>query len=215
MLHRALTSVKLSTIRNMFLRAYRYCDSLFLAAEENKIYDDFSRLGYDRKFIDKAKCSAKKGRNREIRIREGLEEPRPPRERSHFQLYLRYHRKTYGLRYRLRQKGVDVTYSNRDSIGSFVASKKRNPTNSKGGVYMLTCAKDTCEKVYVGQSKDIPKRLKDHADSVHQPSKKSYSSGNHTRKGDNHRMKTEEELVPYKSNSITHRLLVETCLLSV
>ena len=107
-----------------------------------------------------------------------------------------------------------MTYSNRDSIGSFVASKKRNPTNSKGGVYMLTCAKDTCEKVYVGQSKDIPKRLKDHADSVHQPSKKSYSSGNHTRKGDNHRMKTEEELVPYKSNSITHRLLVETCLIT-
>ena len=79
---------------------------------------------------------------------------------------------------------------------------------------MLTCAKDTCEKVYVGQSKDIPKRLKDHADSVHQPSKKSYSSGNHTRKGDNHRMKSEEELVPYKSNSITHRLLVETCLIT-
>ena len=34
-------SVKLSTVRNMFLRAYRYCDSLFLAAEERKIYEDF------------------------------------------------------------------------------------------------------------------------------------------------------------------------------
>ena len=208
------TSVKLSTIRNMFLRAYRYCDSLFLDAEESRIYDDFSRLGYDRKFINKARCSARKGRNREIRIREGLEEPRPPRERSRFQLQLRYHRKTYGLSYRLRQKGVDVTYSNRDSIVSRVTSKKRNPTNTKGGVYMLTCAKDTCEEVYVGQSKDIPKRLKDHADSVHQPSKQSYSSGKHTRKGDNHRMITEEELVPYRSNSITHRLLVETCLLT-
>ena len=80
---------------------------------------------------------------------------------------------------------------------------------------MIACAKDTCEKVYVGQSKDIPKRLKDHQDSVHQKSKESYSSGNHTRLGDCHRMKTEQKLVPYRSNSVTHRLLVETSLINV
>ena len=209
------TSVKLSTIRNMFLRAYRYCDSLFLDAEERKIYDDFARLGYDKRFISKARGLAMKGRNREIRIREGLEQPRPPRERSHLQLGLTYHRKSYDLGYRLRQKGVDVTYSNKDSIASRVASKKRNPTITKGGVYMLTCEKEPCEEVYIGQSKDIPKRLKDHADSVHQPSKESYSSGNHTRLGDGHRMMTEDEHVPYKSDSLTHRLVVETCLLTV
>ena len=66
------TSIKLSTIRNMFLRAYRYCDNLFLAAEERKIYDDFTKLGYNRKFIEKAKRSAKVGRNREIQIRAGF-----------------------------------------------------------------------------------------------------------------------------------------------
>ena len=209
------TSVKLSTIRNMFLRAYRYCDSIFLDAEERKIYDDFGRLGYSRKFIDKAKWSAKKGRNREIFIREGLEQPRLPRERSRLQLHLTYHRKTHGLGYRLRQKGVDLTYSNRDSIARRLASKKRDPTNSNGGVYIITCEKDTCEKVYVGQSKNIPNRLKDHADSVHQPCKESYSSGRHTRKGDGHRMMTEQELVPYKSDSVTHRLLVETSLMTV
>ena len=209
------TSIKHSTIRNMFLRAYRYCESLFIDTEERKIYDDFGRLGYDREFIDKARWSAKKGRAREIKIREGLEQPRPPRERSRLQLQLRYHRKSQGLGYRLGQKGVDVTYSNRDSIASRVASKKRIPTNTKGGVYMLACEKGTCEKVYIGQSKDIPKRLKDHADSVHQPSKESYSSGSHTRLGDSHRMKTEEELVPYRSNSVTHRLVVESCLINV
>ena len=209
------TVIKSSTIRNMFLRAYRYCDSLFLEAEERKIYDDFGRLGYDRKFIDKARLSAKIGRKREIRIREGLEQPKPPRKRSRLQLRLSYHRRTHGLGYRLRQKGVDVTYSNRDSIASRVASKKRRPTTTKGGVYMITCEKDTCHQVYVGQSKDVPRRLKEHADSVHQPSKDSYSSGQHTRKGDGHRMMTEQELVPYKSDSYTHRLLVETSLMTV
>ena len=210
------TSVKLSTVRNMFLRAYRYCDSLFLAAEERKIYDDFARLGYDRKFIDKARCSARKGRNNEIRIREGLDEPKPPRERSRFQLRLRYHSKAYGLGYRLGQRGADVTFTNRNSILSYVANKKCRPTNTKGGVYMFGCEKDTCEKVYVGQSKDIPKRLRDHVDSVHQTSKQGYSSGCHTREGGaGHRMKSEEEHVPYRSNSVTHRLLVETCLITV
>ena len=151
------TVIKSSTIRNMFLRAYRYCDSLFLEAEERKIYDDFGRLGYDRKFIDKARLSAKIGRKREIRIREGLKQPKPPRERSRLQLRLSYHRRTQGLGYRLRQKGVDVTYSNRDSIASRVTSKKRSPTTTKGGVYMITCEKDTCHQVYVGQSKDVPR----------------------------------------------------------
>ena len=91
------TSIKLSTIRNMFLRAYRYCDKLFLAAEERKIYDDFMKLGYSRKFIEKAKRSAKVGRDREVRIREGLEEPKPPRERLRHRLYLPYHRRSNGL----------------------------------------------------------------------------------------------------------------------
>ena len=92
----------------MFLRAYRYCDSLFLAAEESKIYDDFGRLSYDRKLIDRARLSARKGRDHEIRIRDGLEQPRPLRERSQFQLWIPYHRKANGIRYRFGQKEVDV-----------------------------------------------------------------------------------------------------------
>ena len=206
-------SVKLSTVRNMFLRAYRYCDSLFLAAEERKIYEDFDRLGYDRKLVDKARLSARKGRDREIRIRDGLEQPRPPRERSRFQLWIPYHRKAYGLRYRFGQKGVDVSFSNRDTIVSRVAGKKRSPTDCKGGVYMLTCDNNTCEQVYVGHSKDIPKRLGDH-EAAARLEKSGYSSAQHSKRP-NHRMITDQELAPYKSNSITHRLIVETCLISV
>ena len=75
------TSTKRAVIRNMFLRAYRYCDSSFLEAEEGKIYEDLDKLGYSRNFVTKAKISARKGRDREIRIRAGLEAPNPPREK--------------------------------------------------------------------------------------------------------------------------------------
>ena len=143
------TSIKLSTIRNMFLRAYRYCDKLFLAAEERKIYDDFMKLGYSRKFIEKAKRSAKVGRDREVRIREGLEEPKPPRERLRHRLYLPYHRRSNGLGYRLRQKGVELNMHNGASIGSYLSARKRGQTDPNCGVYMIPC-EDTCGKVYIG-----------------------------------------------------------------
>ena len=47
--------------------------------EIQRIYSDSSRLGYNRRFIDKARVSAKKGRAHEIIIRNGTAPPRPPR----------------------------------------------------------------------------------------------------------------------------------------
>ena len=82
------TSTKRAVIRSMFLRAYRYCDNIFLDAELRKIYDDFGRLGYPKSFITKAKVSAKQGRDHEIRIREGLDQPKASRERARFYLTL-------------------------------------------------------------------------------------------------------------------------------
>ena len=61
-------SVKRSVIRSLFLRAFRYCDSQFLGNEENKIHNDFKRLGYNQKFIARRKLSDKQGRECEIRI---------------------------------------------------------------------------------------------------------------------------------------------------
>ena len=65
----------------MFFRAYRYCDTLFLDKEKERIYSDFSRHGYKRRHIDKGRVSAKKGRAYEIMIRNGTASPRPPKTR--------------------------------------------------------------------------------------------------------------------------------------
>ena len=66
----------------MFLRAFRYCDTIFLEDEVCRIYADFEKLGYTKSFIDKAKLSAREGRDREVRIREGSEQCNPP-EKDH------------------------------------------------------------------------------------------------------------------------------------
>ena len=66
----------------MFLHAFRYCDALFLEDEVRRIYGDFERLGYTKDFIDKANLSAREGRDREFRIREGIEQCNPP-EKDH------------------------------------------------------------------------------------------------------------------------------------
>ena len=42
---------KTSVIRNLFLKAYRYCDKQFIEDEESRIREDFLKLGYTSKFI--------------------------------------------------------------------------------------------------------------------------------------------------------------------
>ena len=205
------TSIKRAVIRNMFLRAYRYCDNLFLEAEERKIYHDFGKLGYSRNFIDKAKNSAKKGRHREVRIRAGLEQPKSPREKARFHLGLPYHKTTQGIKHRLGLKDVDVTLSNRDTIMSRITRKTHNPTDS--GVYVLTCDNNTCNEVYIGQSADIPKRIKQHVQAKN-ASSTAYASARHSNKED-HALDYDRPLVVYRSNSVDHRLIVESSLISL
>ena len=59
---------KTSVIRNLYLRAYRYCDTQFLPQEESRIQQDFLKLGYSNQFIEKCRKSAIKGRNNEVRL---------------------------------------------------------------------------------------------------------------------------------------------------
>ena len=205
------TSIKRAVIRNMFLRAYRYCDKLFLEAEERKIYGDFGKLGYSRSFINKAKSSAMKGRRHEIRIREGLEQPKQPREKAPFHLGLPYHKTAQGTKHRLGQRDVDVTLSNKDSIMSRITRKRRNPTNS--GVYVFTCENDTCDEVYIGQSANIPIRIRQHVQAKN-ASSSAYASARHSNKED-HSLDYENPLVVYRSNSLDHRLIVESALISL
>ena len=133
------------------------------------------------------------------------------REKARFHLGLPYHKTAQGIKHRLGLKDVDVTLSNRDSIMSRITRKTRNPTDS--GVYVLTCDNNTCNEVYVGQSADIPKRIKQHVQAKN-ASSTTYASARHSNKED-HNLDYDRPLVVYRSNSVDHRLIVESSLISL
>ena len=111
---------KKSVIRSIFLRAFRYCDAVFLDMEIRRIYEDFTRMGYPRGFIDKAKISAKRGRDHEIKVKAKKATPKPPRTKQPYTLVIPYHNKTRTLKSLYAERGIDVIYSNKDSIRSRV-----------------------------------------------------------------------------------------------
>ena len=77
------------------------------------------------------------------------------------------------------------------------------------------CKKDSCDEVYIGQSHNIHKRLGDHMAAKHRDSMSHYTSRKHTNVQRGHELMPANSLVPYKSNSLSHRLIIETCLISV
>ena len=101
-----------------------------------------------------------------------------------------------------------------DSIKSRISRKPNTHTKpSNGGVYGMLCKKDDCGDIYIGQSHDVPTHLKQHTDVKTQASKRYYASAKHNTGG--HNLDTVNGFEVYKSDSLPHRLTVETCLLSI
>ena len=197
----------------MFLRAFRYCDSIFLEEEERRIYADFGKLGYSRRFIEKAKISARRGREHEIQVRLGIAAAKAPRIKQPFHLVLPFNKRTQGTKHAYMERGIDVLYSSNDSIKSRITSKERRPTN--GGVYILPYDTPSCNEVYVGQSQNIPKCLEDHRRAIGGVNSSShYASAKHSRKP-GHSIDPCNAIIPYRSSSKLHRLIVETSLITL
>ena len=78
----------------------------------------------------------------------------------------------------------------------------------------MSCEKPSCDSVYIGQSQDIPVRLGQHTSSKTCPSLKYYVSAKHANLRDGHNTISSTCLVPYRSNSLFHRLAIETSLIS-
>ena len=101
---------------------------------------------------------------------------------------------TRALKHQLGRRGIEVAFTSRDSIGRRITHKKHTPTNS--GVYVLPCKKDSCDKIYVGQSHNIPKRLDDHSAAKHRPSMGYYTSALHSKVGRGHELMPADSLIP-------------------
>ena len=171
-------------------------------------------MGYSRGFIDKAKLSAKKGRDNEIKIKNGLIPPKPPRIRQPFHLVLPFHTQTKHLKYSCIEKGIEVVFTSKDSLGGRVTRKNRTPIDS--GVYILPCKAPTCNKVYVGQSQDLQTRSDDHRAGIRgRTCLAKMASVRHKHPGTSFRLDPDRAIVPYRSTNKPHRLIVETSLITL
>ena len=207
-------SVKKSVVRSIFLRAFRYCDTVFMNREMKRIYEDFTKLGYPRKFIDRAKSSAKKGRDHEVLVMNEQADPKPPRTRQPFTLVVPYHKHTSRLQQLYTERGIDVVYSNKDTIGTRVRRKENIDSNI--GVYVLRCSDPACDKIYVGESGNLTQRFSVHRGAVAgQVCRSSTAVAKHKHRGTGYMLDIANAVVPYRSTNWHRRQIIETSLISL
>ena len=165
------TFQKISVIRSLYLRAYRFCDKMFLPDEELRIKQDFMKLGYTAKFIDECKVSAHKGRTNEVKKINMLALQELPfavsrpetdvKKEPTATLTLPYHPTMMKLRSRLSEMGIRMAFCSNSSLRQQL--RRRSPTcnQPKGSVYVINCS--ACTDVYVGQTgKEVDERMATH-----------------------------------------------------
>ena len=106
---------KTSVIRNLFLRAYRYCDEQFIQDEEARIRHDFLQLGYTPKFIENCQKSAIRGRRNELSTRRSTDTD-TVKEKPLATLTLPYHSSMMRLRSRLSAMGIRLAFSSNSAL---------------------------------------------------------------------------------------------------
>ena len=152
---------KTSVIRNLYLRAYRYCDEQFLQDEESRIMQDFLKLGYTSKFIENCKKSAIRGRRNEINPRRSSGTT-AAKEKPLATLTLPYHSSMMRLRPRLTAMGIRLAFSSNSSLHRQLRRRTPAGTEPKGTVYVVNCS--GCTNVYIGQSGRIAEtRMGEHS----------------------------------------------------
>ena len=77
----------------------------------------------------------------------------------------------------------------------------------------MECTNSDCKRVYVGQAQDIPKRFNDHRLAISREDI-SYTTVNHS-KLRGHDMDISNGITAFESDSMSHRLVVETSLIHV
>ena len=135
----------------LFLRAYRICDSLYIEEEINYLFNVFERLGYSKYFIDRA----------HRRAREKFYVP-SNKDRENFDkvLLLPSNCNSNSAQSLFKQPPPKLVYKSDGTMREFLRHNCTKKSMSNGGVYAFQC-KD-CPKKYIGESDDIPRRLRTH-----------------------------------------------------
>ena len=218
-------SQKWTVIRNMFLRAYRYCNSQFLKEEELRIQQDFLKLGYTTKYIEECRVSAYKGRTNEVK-KENLTflqelpfaENKPTKAEKKeplATLTLPYHPCMEKLKPRLAEMGVRLAYSTNSALGQELTRKSQTRLQPDGTVYVANCTLTSCPEVYIGQTgrRKIEDRMDEHQRGPQ--SEKSDGAVFRHNQLTGHHMDLQNPTKVFKSDCYNTRVTVEAALIHV
>ena len=200
---------KTSVIRNLFLRAYRYCDEQFIQDEESRIRQDFLKLGYTPNFIENCKKSAIRGRRNEISPRRSSD-MNTEKQKPLATLTLPYHSSMMRLRTRLSEMGIRLAFSSNGSLHSLLRRRTTAGSEPKGSVYVVNCS--GCSKVYIGQTgREVETRMSEHS-GVPSSDTSSGTVFKHNRTP-GHTMDLNNPTVVYRSDCYYTRVTVEAALI--
>ena len=198
--------IKLSVVSNLFLRALRICDPVYLDNEIHHIFGAFNKLGYTNSFIKQALSSARKtfyGRIRE--------------EKQEFTniLKLPYTPELAGLKNianRLENK-INVAFTNNNTLRNrLVKNSNRDKGKDDIGIYIVPC-KD-CNQVYVGETgRNIMTRLDEHKRACRMGTQ-SNAIANHSLDLD-HRINFKDASIICKNSNVAQRKVIEGALIHI
>ena len=153
-------------------------------------------------------------RDHEVLVMNDQAEPRQPRPRQPFTQVVPYHKHTSRLQQLYTERGIEVIYSNKDTIGTRV--RRTENKNNNTGVYVLRCRDPACDKIYVGESGDIAQRFNVHRGAIAgQPCRANTAVAKHKHRGTGYRLDIDNAVVPYRSANRHRRRIIETSLISL
>lgn len=142
--------VKLGAISSLFLRAYRLCDYMFVDEELDYIYSTFKKLGYNVSSIDKAHKKA----------RACFYVPRTHVEAAYNKVLVVPSVISLPTVRQCVEPDVRVVSAGNPTTKQAVKNAVTGKLKKEAGIYAIPC--DGCDKKYIGESDDIPRRRGQH-----------------------------------------------------
>ena len=202
-------SVKDNIVSNMFSRALKICDPLYLKEELDHIFKTFFDLGYPLHFLEKCLSKAKRKYYLDT----------PPVVSEEKRVSLPYSPGLLSVQKTINninnkegeKKKVNITFKYNNTLRSKLV-RNRDKIISKEGVYCIPCL--DCSQCYVGETgRDLDVRLEEHRSDCRLG--KNYSAVAHHSLDVGHRIGFKKSEIVYKCHDRQTRRTVEGALIGL
>ena len=153
-------SVKRNIVVNMFLRAFKICDPIFIDEEINHLFKTFENIGYPKFFIVNCLSLARK--------KYYIPAPKRPFQRAN-NITLPYSKDLEGISKTLehvnsqtkKEDSINLSFNYNNTLRSRLVRNQVRDNTKDVGVYCIPCL--DCDKSYIGESgRGLAIRLEEH-----------------------------------------------------